>query len=94
MRFDQYQLIKNQRKLISVYFCCRGYWQQVEVAALVASAPVAVLNHPELCQASLGEILHVVFHPVHHMDCCLLLLHGLDGECVMFVRKARAYWLT
>ncbi len=80
--FDQYLLIRNLRRLISdVCFCCRWYWQQVEVAALVASAPVAVLNRPELCQASLGEILHVVLHPVHHLDCRLLLRHGLDGEC-------------
>lgn len=51
------------------------------MAALVASAPVAVLDHPELCQASLGEILHVVLHSVHRLDRHLLLLHGLDGEC-------------
>lgn len=60
---------------------CRWYWQQVEVADLVASAPAAVLHHPEQWQASLGEILHVVLPPVHSLDRRLLLLHGLDGEC-------------
>lgn len=76
MYSDQYSLIS----CANVYFCCRGYWQQGEVAALVASAPVAVLHHPKLCQASLGEILHALLHPVYCLDCHLLVLHGLDGE--------------
>lgn len=64
-----------------VRFCCRRYRQQAEVADLVASAPVALLHRPELWQASMGEILHALLHPVHCLDCRLLLLHGLDGEC-------------
>lgn len=51
------------------------------MADIVASAPVAVLYRPKLCQASLGEILHGLLHPFHCLDCSLLLLHGLDGEC-------------
>lgn len=61
--------------------CCRRYWQQGEVADVMASALVALLDHPELCQASLGEILHAVLHPVHCLDCNLFLPYGLDGEC-------------
>lgn len=48
----------------------------------MASAPVAVFYCPKLCQVSLGKILHAVLHSVHCMDCRLLLLHGLDGECM------------
>lgn len=48
----------------------------------MASAPVAVLYRPKLCQASLGEILHGVLHPVYCVDCSVLLLYGLDGECM------------
>lgn len=50
------------------------------MADLVASAPAAVLHRAQLCQASLGEILHVVLPPLHPVDRHLLLLHGLDGE--------------
>lgn len=63
------------------------------MAPLVASPPVAVLNHPKLCQAPLGEILHALLHPVHHLDCRLLLLDGLDGECsLMSLWKPKTYW--
>lgn len=84
MCFYQYLLIMNlTRTLISVlmYFCYRWYWQQGEVAHLMAAAVTAVLYNPQLCQGSLGEILHGFLHPVHHLDRRLLLLHGLDGEC-------------
>lgn len=52
------------------------------MAALVASAPVALLYHPKLCQSSLGEVLHAVLHSVHSVDRHLLLLHGVDGEYI------------
>lgn len=46
----------------------------------MAPAPAALFYHPELCQSSLGEVLHAVLHPVHSVDRHLLLLHGVDGE--------------
>lgn len=49
----------------------------------MASAPAALFYHPQLCQSSLGEMLHAVFHPVHSVDRHLLLLHGVDGECLL-----------
>lgn len=52
------------------------------MAALVASAPVALLYRPKLCQSSLGEVLHAVLHPVHSVDRRFLLLHGVDGEYI------------
>lgn len=75
--FDQYLWIIKEANL----FFCRGYWQQGEVADLMASAPNAVFHRPKLCQASLGEILHGLLLSVHFLDRHLLLLHGLDGEC-------------
>lgn len=49
----------------------------------MASAPAALFYHPQLCQSSMGEMLHAVFHPVHSVDRHLLLLHGVDGECLL-----------
>lgn len=78
--FPKFTIPEDNDLIANVCFCCRRYWQQGEVAHLVASAPVVVLYRPEQCQASLGEILHGVLHLVHCLDCCLLLLYGLDGE--------------
>lgn len=50
------------------------------MADLMASAPAAVLHRAQLCQTSLGEILHGFLHPVHSLDRSLLLPDGLDGE--------------
>lgn len=68
--------------LIDLFFFVprRKHWQQVQVADLVASVAAALLHRPKLCQAPLGEILHVVLPSVHPVDRHLLLLHGLDGE--------------
>lgn len=52
MCFYQYLLIMNlTRTLISalMYFCYRWYWQQGEVAHLMAAAVTAVLYNPQLC---------------------------------------------
>lgn len=46
----------------------------------MASAPAPVLHRAQLCQTSLGEILHGFLHPVHSLDRSLLLPDGLDGE--------------
>lgn len=75
---------KPKDLIANVCFCCRRYRQQGEVANIVASPPVVVFYRPELCQASLGEILHVVLHPVYCLDRCLLLRYGLDGECNIY----------
>lgn len=60
---------------------CRGLHEQDQMADLVASAASALLHHPKLLQASLGEILHVVLHPLYRLDRRLLLLYGVDGKC-------------
>lgn len=50
------------------------------MAHLLAYLAAAVLYHPQLWQAPLGTLLHVVLLPLHTLDSNLLLLHGLDGK--------------
>lgn len=69
----------NEQEAEALCFHHRGFRQSGEVADLLAAAAAAVLHRPELRQASLGEVLHAVLHPVHRLDRHLLLRHGLDG---------------
>lgn len=59
---------------------CSRRVQKAEVADRLASLPAAVLHHPQLLHATLGQLVHAVLHRLHPVDRLLLLHHGLDGE--------------
>lgn len=50
------------------------------MAVCLAPLPAALLHHPQLLQASLGQLVHAVLCLLHPVDRRLLLHHGLDGE--------------
>lgn len=63
---------------------CRGHYGQSKVLYFMAYPGVAVLHCAELWEATLGEFLYALLFSVHSVDSGLLILHGMDGECVPF----------
>lgn len=58
----------------------RGCDEQGKMDNLLANSAAALLYCAELCQATMGEVLHVHLYSVHTLDCYLFILHGVDGE--------------
>lgn len=42
----------------------------------------AVYHNSKLQQTTLGEVLYADICLLHSLDCLVLLLHGVDGECM------------